>query len=130
MKKVVEKKGKKKVGRPPAFTNDEELQASLFLYLNECVSKKKMPNKAGYCFFAKISRDSYYEYKKNSLYSDTIKQFEQAVESEWVNRLSGSSATGAIFYLKNAFRDHYKDRIETDITSKGEQIHIYIPERK
>jgi len=33
-----------------------------------------------------------------------------------VQRLGGTTPTGAIFYLKNAFKDDYKDRHETDTT--------------
>ena len=121
---------KKKAGQPRSFQSKEILEQSLIGYLVTCEAKKQMPNKAGFCFFAKISRETYYVYKKDKVYSDTIREFELAVEDKWVNRLSGSSATGAIFYLKNAFSDEYKDRVETDITSKGEQIHIYIPQRK
>lgn len=122
---------KKKQGRPPLFTSPEELRKSFAEYLGICSkNKEKMPNRAGYCYYAGINRDSYYEYKKNKIYSDTIKYFEQAVEDAWVSRLSGSSATGAIFFLKNAFREDYKDRVETDITTQGQQIQVYIPERK
>jgi len=36
--------------------------------------------------------------------------------------LAGTTPTGAIFYLKNAFSADYRDRTETDLTSKGEKI--------
>jgi hypothetical protein len=42
----------------------------------------------------------------------TIKGVEEMIENAWVQRLGGPNASGAIFYLKNAFRDDYKDRHE------------------
>lgn len=89
-------------------------------YLKDCEEKVKMPNVAGFCAFEHTSRDTYYEYGKK--YPDTKKAFEAVVENVWVQRLGGNSPTGAIFYLKNAFREDYKDRHETDVTTKGEKI--------
>lgn len=111
-------------GHPPLFTNPEQLQKLMIAYLEKCEKGKLMPNRAGLCVEIDIARDSYYEYRNKKEYSDTIKRFEQATESIWVQRLGGNSPTGAIFYLKNAFREDYKDRHETDITSGGEKLNI------
>ena len=67
-----------------------------------------------------ISRPVYADYKKK--FPDTIKRAENIIENAWVQRLSGNAATGAIFYLKNAFHLYYRDRRETDITSGGEPL--------
>jgi hypothetical protein len=107
-------------GKPPIFKTEEELKSKLFEYLEYCEKKKQMPNIAGFCFFVGMHRDNYYEYSRK--YSDTIKDFESGVENIWVNRLSSNGSVGAIFYLKNAFREFYKDKTETDLTSKGEKL--------
>lgn len=86
-----------------------------------------MPNKAGLCVFLRIDKSTYNDYKQK--YPDTIKEVEAVIENAWVQRLRDPGATGAIFYLKNAFKEDYKDRHETDITSKGEQVLTYIPTR-
>ncbi len=125
MKKVVEKK---KRGNKLKYESEKEMAVVATEYFDMCERKKLPPEKAGLCIFLNISRDTYSEYRKR--YPDTIKRMDTVIESWWVRRLSGNAATGAIFYLKNAFKEEYKDRHETDITSKGEQIHIYIPERK
>lgn len=124
------KKKTTKKGRPPLFKNKEELRSKINEYLADCNVRKFMPNVAGFCVFIGIHRDSFYEYKKKKSFSDTIKELMSSIEDSWIQRLAGPNATGSIFYLKNAFKDEYKDRQETDITSKGEQIHIYVPERK
>lgn len=137
MKKAVVKKKKDGTpskqgeggGNPPKYATEEDLLLAGLSYFAEIKQdKKRIATKAGLCLALNISRDTYSEYRKK--YPDTIRAFDMRMENAWTERLAGNGATGAIFYLKNAFRDHYKDRIETDITSKGEQIHIYIPERK
>ena|SRR3990167_2774981 len=111
------------MGRPPKFKNEAELQAKLIEYFAECDTKKWMPNKAGLCVFLGILRERYSELRKK--YPHTIKGCDNLIEQTWVQRLGGNSPTGAIFYLKNAFKEHYKDRHENDITTGGKPISIY-----
>lgn len=117
---------KNKGGRPPAFTTEAELSLTIEKYLHECKESdpQKIPNKAGFCVYAHIHRDTYNEYKKKEQFSDTLKRLESIIEEAWIQRLSGNSPTGAIFYLKNAFKEDYKDKQETDITTKGDKIVI------
>lgn len=67
-----------------------------------------------------ISRDTYSEYRKK--YPDTIKDTDGHIENAWLQKLTGAGATGPIFYLKNAFKEDYKDKTETDITTAGDKI--------
>ena len=110
----------KKSGRPPIFKTEQEFRQALLNYLTYCEENKKIINIAGFCAKNGFGRDVYYDYGKK--YPHTKKAFEASLEAAWVERLAGANATGAIFYLKNAFREFYKDRTETDITSKGEKI--------
>ena len=73
-----------------------------------------MPNKAGLCVYLGICKETYNDYKKK--FSDSIKGFESITENAWVQRLGGSSPTGAIFYLKNAF--DYRDKQEIEQSGK------------
>ena len=109
-------------GKPPIFKNEQELQLALLDYVKFCEEKRKMLNVAGFCAKNGFGRDRYYEYAKK--YPNTIKAFEAGLEDAWVDRLASASATGAIFYLKNKFKELYKDRTETDITSGGKIIPI------
>lgn len=110
----------KRMGRPPKYESGEEIWVKADEFFRLCDSTKQMPEKAGLCLFLAISRDTYSEYRKN--FPDTIKAIDNYIESAWVRRLAGQSPTGAIFYLKNAFKEHFKDRNETDITTQGEKI--------
>lgn len=116
-------------GAPPKYANAEDLLFVAMSYFDEVArDKKRIATKAGLCLALDISRDTYSEYRKR--FPDAIRRCDMRMETAWTERLAGNGATGAIFYLKNAFHKEYKDRVETDITSKGEQIHIYVPQRK
>ena len=107
-------------GRPPKYGSVKVFNDAVNAYFEMCKEKILMPSKAGFCYALDISRDTYNEYKKR--FPDTLRQVEHYIESAWVQRLAGTAATGAIFYLKNAFSADYRDRTETDVTSKGEKI--------
>lgn len=107
-------------GRPPKYADAESLSKKVKLYLGRCIEDRSMPNKAGFCVFADISRDTYNEYKKK--FPDAIKGFEARVEDAWVQRLGGNSPTGAIFYLKNAFKEDYREKQEVDHTTNGKDL--------
>lgn len=122
--------GKNLGGRPPKYSTKAELLKKANEYFDHCNSFFQLPEKAGLCLYLNITRETYSQYRKDKRFSDAIKAMDSYIESNWVRRLSGNSATGAIFYLKNAFHQDYRDRVENDITSKGESIQIYIPSRK
>ncbi len=107
-------------GRPAKYTSGELLWLKANDFFELCDKTRQLPEKAGLCLYLGISRDTYSEYRKK--FPDSIKAIDMYIESSWVRRLNGQAATGAIFYLKNAFRDEYKDRHETDITTDGQPI--------
>ena len=101
-------------GRPPKHSSPEKFAAEIVAYFDNCDKGSHMPNKAGLCIWLNISRDTYNEYKKR--FPDAIKAAEAMIENAWVQRLAGTTQTGAIFYLKNAFSADYRDR--TELTGK------------
>jgi len=110
------------MGRPRKYTL-EELEAIRENWLSTCAEQKRLITKGNFCLFAKISRETWNEWQKEGHeFADTIKEIEGFIEDAWVQRLAGNSVAGAIFYLKNAFKESYKDRYDTDITSGGEKI--------
>lgn len=111
---------KKRNGRPPKYDDSKILLDSINSFFALCDERRQMPEKAGLCIYLGISRDTYSEYRKN--FPDTIKYADNYIESCWVRRLNLANATGVIFYLKNAFKEDFKDRHETDITTKGDKI--------
>lgn len=106
------------------FKDEQALADKIALFFEDCDSKKKRPSKAGLRVFLDISKSTYSEYKKK--YPNPIKKAEDLIEEAWVQRLDSPAATGAIFYLKNAFQEDYKDRQNTDITSGGKKLSVII----
>ncbi len=100
-------------GRPPKFASEDEYQRAIDDYKDAIRELRQVPNKAGFCYYVRISRDTYNEYRER--YPDAHKELEEFIENAWVQRLAGTTPTGAIFYLKNAFKDDYKDRHENDV---------------
>lgn len=117
------KQTKNKGGRPPKFSDVNVLIASIAEYFQSCKSPI-MPTKAGLCLHLNMSKDAYNDYRKREGFSHAIKEADLFMENAWVQRLGGNSPTGAIFYLKNAFHQDYKDKTESDITSGGQPIQI------
>jgi len=111
-----------KIGRPAKYDKKEQIQKLFEKYVKICSKDKKILTKAGWLYVLDFSRENYREYKEKTEFVDTLRQIEALIEDAWLQRLTATGATGAIFYLKNAFKEEYKDRSETDITSKGEKI--------
>lgn len=105
------------------FKTIEELDNKIEEYFNECDQKKMEPNKAGLRLKLGICKDTYSEWKKKGhKHSDSIKKADDIIEEFWIRRLGQPACTGAIFYLKNAFKNDYRDRYDYDHTTKGEII--------
>lgn len=105
-----------KGGRPVKFKTVEDFQIGVIGYIENCEVLKEMPNKAGLCVALKIHKDTLNEYSKKDGFSAIIKEFNTVVENRWVQRLNTGAPTGAIFFLKNAFRDDYRDKHEVAVS--------------
>lgn len=108
------------MARPKAYT-PEKLKSAIEDYLS-CIEEGKMPTKAGLFKHLGISRQTWHNYHEEKTFIDTIKDAEFTIEDAWNQKLVGSGATGPIFYLKNAFKEHYRD--SHDITSDGKSLSI------
>ena len=89
-------------------------------YHCKCIDKQHIPTKNGFLLEFLISRQTYCKWKKKS---DALKEIEGFIENEWVQRLTGNTVAGTIFYLKNAFG--YRDRQDIDHTSGGKPIPLF-----
>lgn len=99
------KKGK---GQPRSFATASDFENCFINYLGDCEIKQKLPNIAGFCVYADINRDTFYE--QNNYYSDTFKKIQDILEDYTIN--AKINDTFKIFYMKNKFG--YKDRTELD----------------
>lgn len=105
-KLTAKKEVKRGKGQPRSFANENEFLNRFIEYLDECSDKKKMPNIAGFCWYCKITRETFY--KQNEYYSDAFKRIQEGLEDA---ALQTHTAMG-IFYLKNKFG--YTDKKEVE----------------
>lgn len=114
-----------------AYGSEKELDDTIMAYFQYCYFKENgkarvtafIPNKAGLCLFLNISRETYSQYRKK--YPDTIKKADAFIENAWIQRLQTNAPTGAIFYLKNAFKEVYKDKHEVKTSGVTEHLHSF-----
>jgi hypothetical protein len=136
---------KNKGGRPPKYTNADDLSAKIddyFIFVQgEKITKTVTDPKTGEStdvdiwiryperititglalFLGFDSRQSLYDYQKKSKFSYPIKRALTIVEQQYENQLFERNPAGAIFALKNF---GWKDKTEVDVdhTSKGDSI--------
>jgi hypothetical protein len=114
----MKKKAKNKGGRPPKYETEQQLVEKIESFFNKCMKKRKgfIPSKAALRLHLNLSKDLYSDYKKR--FPNPIKRAEDIIEKAWVERLAHPGATGAIFYLKNAFKDDYREKQEVEHSGK------------
>lgn len=86
-------------GRPPIFNSPEALQKGIDEYF---ALDNSQPTISGLCYHLGFeSRQSFYDYEKNEIFSYTIKRARLRIENKYEERLFGAVNAGAIFALKN-----------------------------
>ena len=88
------------------FKTDQDYQNSFLHYIAVCEERKELANIAGFCVFCDMHRDTFYA--QQSIYPDTHKKIQSALEDRAINYKS--NAAMSIFYLKNKFG--YSDKGE------------------
>ena len=123
-------------GRPPIFNSPEHLQEMIEAYFNGGANKRtvivgKGENKqaieipiytiTGLCYYLGFeSRQSFYDYEKNTSFSYIIKKARLRIEQHYEETLQMDvPAAGSIFVLKNM---DWRDRTDIDHTTKGEKF--------
>lgn len=94
--------------------SEQKLRDSVVAYLKDCIEGKTLPQTAGLLIDLGLSREQWNTLSEK--YPTLIQRANHFIEKVWVEKLLDSNATGAMFYLKNTFRDLYKDKSETDVT--------------
>lgn len=79
-------------------------------YLKTCQRKGKFPNRAGLCTALNIRREDFFNMcKESGARGAILARFKEACEDAWVQRLGVNASQGAVFFLKNTFREDYND---------------------
>ena len=97
------------MGRPPLFTDPDEMQIKIDLYFHQNIA----PTITGLCLFLGFeSRQSFYDYESVDGFSYTIKRARARMEEYYEKALMrDGQVTGPIFALKNL---GWKDKQEID----------------
>ena len=115
--KKVSVKQKETRGRKPLFETPEQMQKSIELYFQTTDGKKTITGLAYHLGFE--SRQSFYDYEKDTLFSYIIKRARLRIEMIYEGILQGNNSTGSIFALKNL---GWKDESNIDLSNKGEKF--------
>ena len=108
------------VGRPLEYKDAAALKKAVDAYFKST----KRWTLSGLAVHIGISRQSLYNYEERDEFFDIIKKAREKVESIYEERaIYEPNPTGVIFALKNM---GWSDKMESDITSKGEKINIPI----
>lgn len=138
----MEDKPKHPGGRPPLYTSSEELEKLIREYFDHCDNRVRQVYSAkmdgvveildpapytmsGLAVFLGMDRKSLLNYSKKDEFFLTIKNARDRVEADVEERMNDKQTftPGLIFNAKNNF--DWKDKSETDVTSKGETINPY-----
>lgn len=105
------------VGRPLKFQNVEELDKKISEYFE--ITPKDEWTWTGLALFLDTDKWTLTGYKERDEFSASIKNALLKVENGYEIDLKKHGRTGTIFALKNF---DWKDKNETDITTKGEKV--------
>lgn len=119
---------RRKIGHPPKFGSIAQLEG----LINDYFAKRKKENLpltiTGLALHLGTSRETLMNYEENNEFFYTIKRAKMMCEDYSETQLHiGKNQAGAIFSLKNF---GWKDKFETDVTSKGEKLTINLVEFK
>lgn len=108
------------VGAKPFYKTPEEMADKAIEYFESLKENQERATVTGLVYFLGFAdKKSLRDYKEKELFSPLIKRMLLLVEKSYEMMLGDKSATGAIFALKNM---GWIDKVNTDITTKGESI--------
>lgn len=99
---------------PNTCQTEHEIIDQVIAYFDKCDKETILPQTAGLLIALGINRLQWQAITE--VFPQITSRADHFIEKVWVEKLLESNATGAMFYLKNNFRDIYKDKSEQDIT--------------
>lgn len=104
---------KKAMGQPRRWLTEEAFIQEFVSYLNHCdqCDPKKIPNVAGFCVYADITRETFY--KQEEYYSDGYQKVRLALEDKTINI---KDTIRSIFLLKANFGYRDSDPPQSALT--------------
>lgn len=99
-------------GRPPKFSNPEDMQAVIDVYFKE-LGENEIPTMAGLALELGMTSRALRDYTKKDEFLPTVKKARQRVEAAWEQSLIRGGG-GAVFWMKN--NANYRDKQETEVS--------------
>lgn len=109
----------KSIGRPLKFATPEEFTAKANEYFANTPKEEWIIT--GLAVYLDTSRETLMNYQKRDAFFDAVKKAKDMIESSYEIDLKKKGNSGSIFGLKNF---GWVDRVDHDLTSKGEKINF------
>ena len=114
------------VGAKPFYKTPEEMAEKAIEYFESLKENQERATVTGLVYFLGFAdKKSLRDYREKEAFSPLIKRMLLLVEKSYEMMLGDKASTGAIFALKNM---GWIDRVNTDITTKGESINTLTKE--
>lgn len=110
------------LGRPPKFTNPEELWDRFVEYKTLIEESGEIPDVEGFCNHIDSYRDLFSEYEKKELFSDTIKRIKNWLYYKKKQLAMQNKMPAAIFIFDAKNNFGYVEKQEIDQHLSGEVI--------
>lgn len=107
-------------GRPPKFSDPEEMEKAGRAFFRECDAKDKPYTVVGLALALGMDRKTLIEYGNRDKFSNTVKKLKAIVEQSVEERLYKGQVAGPIFSLKCNY--DWKDTQHVDVTTKGKDL--------
>ena len=115
-------KGCETNGQPRKYTPDT-LEDVFNDYITYCTDNNRLANIEGFCIFAKMDSQTYYNYKDMKDYFGSIKRIEEKLLDYTMQKgFEARNPAFTIFYMKNKFGWVDKTEIKQDINANINQI--------
>lgn len=101
---------------PPKYSNPQELESLIVEYFNEVKEEKAHPTITGLALKLWVDRQTISDYAKKDEFAHAIKTAKQFIlnYTEQLILSKDKFTPGQIFYLKNNYKDDYRDKIEVE----------------
>lgn len=106
-------------GRPLKFKDAQTLQDACDAFFDDCLANDDPFTITGLALAIGATRELLCNYEEKDEFCDTVKAAKMRCENYAEKQLFKTGGSGPIFALKNY---GWRDKTETDLTSKGEAI--------
>ena len=109
-------------GRPPKFNSVEELDTKSQEWWDSIIDTDEIPDIEGWALALDTTRTTLFEYEFKEEFANTIKRWKDKIFKSKKQLAMKGKMPPAIFIFDAINNTDYRNKTESDITSKGEKI--------